>query len=81
MSLFNGNKVMFKPFVYIIDINKDQVREQKIKAFKNPTKYLYPSLGKRFPQVRDIFNYLMSLRYEDEPNYRELKQKLSDMQS
>jgi hypothetical protein len=57
----------------LIDSNKDQVREQKMKAFKNPKKALFPNVGRRFEQVKEMFDYLLGLEYHDKPNYKFFK--------
>lgn len=56
-----------------LDSNKDQVREQKMKAFKNPKKLLFPNIGRKFEQIKDMYDYLLSLKYHDQPNYKYFK--------
>lgn len=55
------------------------MRELKQKAFKNPKKTLFPNLIKKFEQVKSIFDYLQSLRYQDCPDYKYIKDKLNEM--
>lgn len=52
---------------------KDEVRDKKAKAFRKPSKYLYPVLGKKYPPIKEIFNHLHGLKYEDKPDYHLIK--------
>ena len=63
----------------LIDQHKDQVKELKQKAFKNPKKNLFPNIVKRFEQVKTLFDYLQNLRYQDQPDYKYIKEKLNEM--
>lgn len=45
----------------------------KLKAFKNPKKHLFPSLYKRFEQVKQLFDYLSNLKYHDLPDYKYIR--------
>ena len=48
MSLSLGSKVRLIFELNLIDTNKEEVRDIKAKAFKNPGKLLYPKLGKKY---------------------------------
>jgi|LauGreDrversion4_2_1035121.scaffolds.fasta_scaffold249929_2 hypothetical protein len=52
-----------------------------MKAFKNPKKNLFPNLIKRYEQVKHIFEYLSSLKYHDQPDYKFIKDKLLEIRS
>jgi hypothetical protein len=57
------------------------VKELKQKAFKNPKKNLFPVLVKKYEQVKILFDYLQSLKYQDQPDYKFIKDKLSEMRN
>lgn len=41
----------------------------KRKAFKNPSKNLFPDLHEEYPQVNEMFLSLKQLKYESCPDY------------
>ncbi|CDW88824.1 serine threonine protein kinase [Stylonychia lemnae] len=60
--------------------NKDKVKEMKIEAFKRPDLHLYPKIGQKHPQIKEIHQHLVSLKYADEPNYDLIREKLIQIQ-
>lgn len=58
------------------DTNKDEVRDLKRKAFKNPTKLLFPTLHLDHAEINEIFLNLKKLKYESKPDYNFIKHKL-----
>eukprot|EP00347_Sterkiella_histriomuscorum_P017626 403348619 len=59
--------------------NKDQVRDMKLKAMRQPQKLLYNEIMKTYRQVNDIFEHIQSLEYSDCPNYKYIFDKLYDI--
>jgi hypothetical protein len=45
------------------------VRDLKRKAFKNPTKLLFPNINEEHPEISEIFSNLKKLKYESKPDY------------
>jgi hypothetical protein len=45
------------------------VRDIKARAFKNPQKLLFPKIGKKYEQIKEIFTNIQNLKYGDEPDY------------
>jgi hypothetical protein len=68
-----GSLVSDPTFLNSLATNKDTVKEMKLKAFRNPKKYLYPESVKKYPQIRQIFEYMQQVGYYDEPRYGFIK--------
>jgi len=49
--------------------DKDEVKDLKEKAFKNPFKLLFPTVVKNYPEVIKIYEHLKHLHFSDKPNY------------
>lgn len=62
-----------------IDNVKDEVRDIKLKSMKNPEKYLWTTTTKKITQVKDIFNHIKSLDYDDKPKYCFISHKLQEI--
>ena len=46
--------------------SKDEVKDIKLKCFANPEKYFWAnSAASNYPQLKEVFIYLNSLKYED----------------
>lgn len=52
-----------------------------MRAFKNPKKNLFPNIFKKYEQIKFLFDYLQTLRYQDQPDYKFIKDKLIEIRS
>ena len=68
-----------QPLIWKQNTNKDEVRDLKRKAFKNPKQLLFPNLYKDHPEIVEIFSHLKKLEYESAPDYNLIRQKLSSI--
>jgi len=64
-----------------LDTNKDEVRDMKKKAFKNPHKNLFPNLHHDYPEVNEIFLSIKKLKYESCPDYEFIRQQLGNVRN
>lgn len=76
MRSFHGETVNLYILIFVLDNNKDEVKDIKMKCLKKPEKYLLTTTIKKFPQIREIFNHIKSLQYEDKPKYSFIANKL-----
>ena len=61
------------------DNKVDDVRDVKIKCFKEPEKYIWTSTTSKMSEVRNIYYTLYNLKYEDRPDYNYVRLQLMSL--
>ena len=60
-------------------MKQDDVKEIKAKCLSNPEKNLWKSVTKNMEEVKNIFNSIKDLKYEDKPDYEYIKNQIKTL--